>query len=150
MKAEMLRNLQAADGVAAEPPAAATMRAAPNGAAPTVGSPPATRAAATCPEGTSPEEFEAYRRKCWEQYYEYTAACQKYYQQAATTQAKGRGKGPAPRAAPANPAALSMVPSLGGARPGAGAGQHPWAAQAAPAQLMPVGPRPGTGLVVQW
>ncbi|CAK0816474.1 unnamed protein product [Prorocentrum cordatum] len=77
------------------------LRPCPPGAAAAAGGPPAAPAAvpAACPEGTSPEEFEAYRRKCWEQYFEYTAACQKYYPRGRPPLGQGAGQGP--RAPPA-------------------------------------------------
>jgi hypothetical protein len=94
-KAAMLQRLQAAETMQ-QPGAGA--QAAPSSTAGKAGPPTSTGSSSTSPSvapderpaGQSQEEYEKYRRKCWEQYYEYTSVWQKYYSQ---HQAELSGKG---------------------------------------------------------
>lgn len=103
-KASMLRTL----GVASSSREPAQLAPAP-GSAPSAGLPQMSQ---TCPPGTSPAEFEAYRQKCWREYYDYCAVWQKYYDKhqaeggapAAQAKAKGCGKGGPPPGVVLNPA----------------------------------------------
>jgi len=129
-KAEMLRSLSAFEGVsklgAAATPTPPLPSLPPAQAAPAAGQAPGAGGGAP-PAGASPEEFEAYRRKCWQQYYEYTSAWQKYHEKAkqdpqvAQSKAKGAGKG-ASHAGPGAivPAQIQPQPT-GGLRPALGA-----------------------------
>jgi len=158
-KAEMLRNLQAAEKIG-QPGTSAPSAVVPEmGAMPahdvtsqsTAGSaathqvagstqaclPPggasasgvSNGAAVTCPPGTSPEEFEEYRKRCWQQYYEYCTVWQKYFtQQQGHGQAKAgqlapQSKHPSPPAPPATfraPAPPPLTRSVQGATMTAG------------------------------
>lgn len=99
-KAKMLQRLQAVQDVAGashtvppkSPPPASGASQLQQSSLPTPGSGPAPAPpdAAGCPPGSSAEEYEAYRRRCWQQYYEYQAVWKKYYMQ---NQAEQSGKG---------------------------------------------------------
>jgi len=98
-KAEMLRKLQAGDGggAAGASTPEASSESAPAEATPAgPGAMPASVIAAAGPApaaGASAAEYEAYRQKCWKQYYEYCAVWQKYYskKQEGGGQPKGYG-----------------------------------------------------------
>jgi len=104
MKAKMLGNLQAAESIAqAKAPAMALpvgeeeatltstseAMSMPAGASDASPAPPQ---ASDCPPGISQEEFEAYRQKCWKEYYEKCAVWQKYYTQYQAEKGKSKGK----------------------------------------------------------
>lgn len=156
-KAAMLRSLQAAETMGqaeaapGAPPSshlqgAATQTAMAGGSG--ASRPPAQPDMSGCPAGSSPEQYEAYRKKCWEQYYEYTTVWKKYYNQNQAEQSgkggssydpgkgKGKGKPPAPAAqhvghyASVNPA---VNPGHALALRGLGA-----SANAGPPRLVPV------------
>lgn len=113
-KAEMLRSLGAA-GVAAGPqpgqpappqtsPGTAAIAAQSTSPGGLLGSssppaaPPGPGAGPPMPPlppNATPEQFEAYRQQCWQQYYEYCAVWQKYYekQKRDPSQAKGKSAG---------------------------------------------------------
>lgn len=106
MKAKMLGNLQAAESIVqAKAPAMAlpvgeeeesTPSAPPiSGSTSIAGAgetAPGAPQAIVCPPGTSQEEYEAYRQKCWKEYYEKCAVWQKYYSQYQAEKGKGKGK----------------------------------------------------------
>merc|ERR1712146_216771 len=81
---------QAGGASAIRPPTAASSASA--------GAPPAKSGfnpSPAPPPGASPEEFEAYRQKCWKEYHEYCAIWQKYYKK--NQEGGGQPKGKAPR-----------------------------------------------------
>jgi hypothetical protein len=95
-KAAMLNRLSAVEALGQPEVPGAAGSAWPPGTNPATGSDtvaPNSSSEAGSP-GSSPEEYEAYRRKCWQQYYEYTAVWKKYYDQNQAEQSgKGKAKG---------------------------------------------------------
>lgn len=126
-KAAMLGRLQAAEtvGQAAAvasnmPPLSAPGKAGP----PNQGSGGPSPDVSGCPPGSTPEQYEAYRRKCWEQYYEYTSVWKKYYDQNQAEQTgkgktKDKGKGKMKGMQPGSiPADLAQNPAMALSLPG--------------------------------
>lgn len=112
-KAAMLRRLQGAEAMGQVDAQAATPSAA-SAAKARVANSSAPAAPPSAPSGTSPEQFEAYRRKCWQEYYEYTSVWKKYYAQNQAEQSgKGKGKGKPRPAAGAPEGGLLMPQSQG-------------------------------------
>lgn len=112
-KAAMLRRLQGAEAMGQVDAQAATPSAASAPKA-RVANSSAPAAPPSAPSGTSPEQFEAYRRKCWQEYYEYTSVWKKYYAQNQAEQSgKGKGKGKPRPAAGAPEGGLLMPQSQG-------------------------------------
>lgn len=130
-KAAMLGRLQAAETVGRPAAVASNMPGGPPPQSAPVNTGPSNQGsdgpspdASGCPPGSTPEQYEAYRRKCWEQYYEYTSVWKKYYNQNQAEQTgkgktKDKGKGKMKGMQPGSiPADLAQNPAMALSLPG--------------------------------